>query len=54
MSIKGSWTRPYDKKQWDENWERVFKKREEVNEYVKVAIKRINKDKNGKKDRRSC
>lgn len=54
MNGKGSARRPTDEKAYAENWERVFKKKEEVNEYVKVAIKRINKDKNGKKDRRSC
>lgn len=54
MAGKGCARRPCDEKAYAENWERIFKKNEEVNEYVKVAIKRINKDKNDKKDRRSC
>lgn len=25
---KGSWQRPYDKKKFDDNWDRIFRKKE--------------------------
>ena len=35
---KGSWQRPYDKKKFDDNWDRIFRKKEVEEEIEERCI----------------